>query len=172
MRHAAAQASVRTVRPSACFPATSLQRIAEAIADSELRHTRRDLLRGRIRRCIRARCCAACDARERAQRGVRAACASGTPHANNGVLLYLLLADHRIEIVADRGFDGRGQRRAMARRVPADRGTAAAGEPEAAVLRGVEAMSALLAEHFPRGDGRRTTDNELPDLARTILLRA
>ena len=25
--------------------------------------------------------------------------------ANNGVLLYLLIADHRIEIVADRGLD-------------------------------------------------------------------
>ena len=84
--------------------------------------------------------------------------------ANNGVLLYLLLADHRIEIVADRGFDGlvsaeqwRGVCQLIEERLKA-------GEPEAAVLRGVEALSALLAEHFPRGAGRRLDHNELPDL--------
>ena len=83
--------------------------------------------------------------------------------ANNGVLLYLLLADHRIEIVADRGFAGRvsdeqwhGVCELIEQRLHA-------GEPEAAVLRGVEALSALLREHFPRASDAHDV-NELPDL--------
>jgi len=81
---------------------------------------------------------------------------------NNGVLLYLLLADHRIEIVADRGFDGlvsaeqwRGACQLVEERLKA-------GEPEAAVLRGVEALSALVEAHFPREAGY-VDENELPD---------
>ena len=46
--------------------------------------------------------------------------------ANNGVLIYLLLADHRLEIVADRGLNGLRQRRTVAWRLPAD-GRAPAG---------------------------------------------
>ncbi len=82
--------------------------------------------------------------------------------ANNGVLLYLLLADHRIEIVADRGFDGlvsaeqwRGACLLIEERLKA-------GEPEAAVLRGLEALSALIEQHFPR-DADYVDLNELPD---------
>ena len=41
------------------------------------------------------------------------------------------------------------------------------GDPEAAALEGVAAVSALLARHFPRaaGDDRR---NELPDLPQIL----
>ena len=38
---------------------------------------------------------------------------------NNGVLIYLLLAEHAIEIVADRGIDRACERRAMGRDGPA-----------------------------------------------------
>jgi hypothetical protein len=38
-----------------------------------------------------------------------------------------------------------------------------AGEPEAAVLGGVQALSGLVIEHFPRGDGDHDV-NELQDL--------
>lgn len=38
-----------------------------------------------------------------------------------------------------------------------------AGEPEQAVIRGVAAVSDLLAEHFPQVDGIADPD-ELPDL--------
>ncbi len=54
----------------------------------------------------RARCCAAVQPRDRAHE-VFARLRVWDTRANNGVLMYLLLADHRIEIVADRGFDGR-----------------------------------------------------------------
>ena len=82
--------------------------------------------------------------------------------ANNGVLIYLLLAEHAIEIVADRG---------IARRVPASHWDALmaalrddfrAGRFEAGLLRAIDAVEALLIEHFPQGDGP-ANPNELPD---------
>ena len=140
------------------FPADELQRITAAIAASERAPHRRDLLRGRTALHPRAVLRGVRGARTRARRRSRS-CGSGTPQANNGVLLYLLLADHRIEIVADRGFDGlvsaeqwRGVCQLIEERLRA-------GEPEAAVLRGVEALSALLDRALPRGDAdhdRRT----------------
>jgi len=83
--------------------------------------------------------------------------------ANNGVLIYLLLADHRLEIVADRGLNGlvsaeqwRGVCMLMEERLRA-------GEPEQAVIRGIEAVSDLLAGHFQQVDGTADQD-ELPNL--------
>lgn len=82
--------------------------------------------------------------------------------ANNGVLLYLLVADHRIEIVADRGLDDvvsaeqwRGVCQLMEERLKA-------GEADAAVIRGIEATSDLLAAHFPQRSGTIDED-ELPN---------
>ncbi|MFD0739965.1 TPM domain-containing protein [Lysobacter koreensis] len=143
------------------FPTDTLHRIADAIAASERRHS------GEICFAVEASLAAAAvwagrQARDRAT-DVFTQLRVWDTRANNGVLLYLLLADHRIEIVADRGFDGlvsaeqwRGVCVLIEERLKA-------GEPEAAVLRGVEALSELLAEHFPRdaGGGDR---NELPDL--------
>ena len=80
---------------------------------------------------------------------------------NSGVLLYVLLAEHRIEIVADRG---------IARRVGADewqsicqqmREGFARGDWRGGLLRGVEQANALLRQHF-RSDGSHRAD-ELPD---------
>ena len=83
--------------------------------------------------------------------------------ANNGVLLYLLLADRRIEIVADRGLAGlvsdeqwRGVCGLMEERLRT-------GDAEGAAIAGIEAASDLLARHFPRLPGD-TDENELPDL--------
>jgi uncharacterized membrane protein len=82
--------------------------------------------------------------------------------ANNGVLVYLLLADHRIEIVADRGLAGlvsdeqwRGVCLAMEERLRA-------GEHADGVVAGIEAASDLLAGHFPQDPGRPDED-ELPN---------
>lgn len=79
---------------------------------------------------------------------------------NCGVLLYLLLADHAVEIVADRGIHrrvGDAQWRAICTALKAD---FRAGRFAAGVVKAVERMSAVLAEHFPR-DG--PDSNELPD---------
>ena len=142
------------------FPEDSLQRIADAIATGELRHrgeilfaVESELPLAMVLRGVQARACAeAAFARLRAW----------DTEANNGVLIYLLLADHRIEIVADRGLTGkvsaeqwRGVCLLMEERMQA-------GEPEQAVVRGVEAVSDLLSAHFPQVDGTPDRD-ELPN---------
>jgi len=81
---------------------------------------------------------------------------------NNGVLIYLLLAERAVEIVADRG---------LARQVPAEawqglvRRIAAAfreGRYEQGLAQALNETSALLKQHFPQAAGA-TTQNELPD---------
>lgn len=142
------------------FAADALQRITAAIAASEARHTGE--LRFAVESALHPRAVlAGMQARDRAH-DVFAQLRVWDTRANNGVLLYLLLADHRIEVVADRGFDGlvsaeqwRGACQLIEERLKA-------GEPEAAVLRGVEALSALIEAHFPREAGYEDA-NELPD---------
>ena len=142
------------------FSTDALQRIATAIAKSEARHTGE--VRFAVESALHPRAVlAGMQARDRAHE-VFAQLRVWDTRANNGVLLYLLLADHRIEIVADRGFDGlvsaeqwRGACQLVEERLKA-------GEPEAAVLRGVEALSALVEAHFPREAGY-VDENELPD---------
>jgi uncharacterized membrane protein len=79
---------------------------------------------------------------------------------NNGVLIYLLLADRDVEIVADRGIDakvGSAGWEEICKRMETD---FRAGNFEAGVIKGIEAVSRQLAMYFPRhGAGR----NELPD---------
>ncbi len=147
------------------YPQDALQRITHSIAESESTH------RGEIcfavesslpLRAVLARL----DARRRAQ-DVFAQLRVWNTRANNGVLIYLLLADHRIEIVADRGLDdlvSAEQWRGVCQLI--EEGLKA-GEPEAAVLRGIDAGSALLAEHFPRVEGEQDQD-ELPNEPRLI----
>jgi uncharacterized membrane protein len=79
---------------------------------------------------------------------------------NNGVLIYLLLADRQVEIVADRGIDakvGSAGWEEICRAMEAEFRT---GHFERGAIRGVQAVSEQLAKHFPvHGAGR----NELPD---------
>ncbi|MGH8529452.1 MAG: TPM domain-containing protein [Nevskiales bacterium] len=68
---------------------------------------------------------------------------------NNGVLIYLLLADHDVEIVADRGIHakvGTEGWELVCRRMEAE---FRAGRFEAGALAGIRAVSALLQQHFP-----------------------
>jgi uncharacterized membrane protein len=79
---------------------------------------------------------------------------------NNGVLIYLLLADRQVEIVADRGIDAKVGREGW-RKICADMETDfKAGKFEAGVIKGIEAVSRQLAAHFPK---RGAGPNELPD---------
>jgi uncharacterized membrane protein len=79
---------------------------------------------------------------------------------NNGVLIYLLLADRQVEIVADRGIDAKVGREGW-RKICADmERDFKAGNFEAGVIKGIEAVSRQLAVYFPKqGAG----PNELPD---------
>ncbi|HJV24510.1 MAG TPA: TPM domain-containing protein [Aromatoleum sp.] len=85
---------------------------------------------------------------------------------NNGVLIYLQLAERQVEIVADRG---------LARRISSDEWAAMlhgleedfrAGHHEAGLHRAIEAVGRCLATHFP-GDAesrdKTRRDNQLPD---------
>ncbi len=81
---------------------------------------------------------------------------------NNGVLIYLLLAEHAIEIVADRG---------LARQVPPQAWQALVaqlaqafkeGHYEQGLRHAVEEVSALLERHFPQ-PADEPLRNELPD---------
>jgi uncharacterized membrane protein len=82
--------------------------------------------------------------------------------ANNGVLIYLLLAEHAIEIVADRGIDRHVGAQAWHRILEGMRAQFRAGQFEAGVLAAVDAVDALLVQHFPLQPGQ-VNQNELPD---------
>jgi uncharacterized membrane protein len=83
---------------------------------------------------------------------------------NNGVLIYLLLAEHAIEIVADRG---------LARVVPQNhwdqvlggmRQAFAHGQFEQGLAEAVQAVDAMLSQHFALSPGQHNPD-ELPNRA-------
>jgi uncharacterized membrane protein len=79
---------------------------------------------------------------------------------NNGVLIYLLLADRDIEIVADRGIHAKvpaQEWEAICRRMEA---VLARGEFAPGIVIGIEEVSRHLAQHFPARPGDA---NELPD---------
>ncbi len=68
---------------------------------------------------------------------------------NSGVLIYLLLADHDIEIVADRGIAARVDPAAWEAVAQAMEAAFRRGEFERGALAGIEEIGALLAAHFP-----------------------
>lgn len=79
---------------------------------------------------------------------------------NNGVLIYLLMADHDVEIVADRGINQRVQA-GIWEQICHDMEQQFAGDRfEAGVLYGVERISQLLLQHFPP---IQNNENELPN---------
>ncbi|HUP30573.1 MAG TPA: TPM domain-containing protein [Usitatibacter sp.] len=141
-----------------CFPAAAMDAIQAAIAASESRHrgevcfvVEAELTTAQLWACV--------SSRDRA-REVFALQGVWNTEENNGVLVYLLLADRRVEIVADRGVDrvaGSGEWERICRMME---GHFREGRyPEGAVA-GVEAVSLLLERYFPgRGDAR----NEVPD---------
>ena len=79
---------------------------------------------------------------------------------NNGVLIYLLLADRTVEIVADRGIDagvGAAGWEIICREMESD---FRRGAFETGAVKGIEAVSRQLATYFPPQTDQR---NELPD---------
>ena len=149
----------------AWFPAEAMDRIAAAIAMSESCHTAEvcfaveaTLPWGALLRGV--------EARQRAE-GAFAQLKVWDTAANNGVLVYLLMADHRIEIVADRGLAGRvseaqwrGVCQLMEERLRA--GGHANESMADGVVAGIEAAGDLLAEHFPQDPGG-VDEDELPN---------
>ncbi|TAA28132.1 TPM domain-containing protein [Pseudoxanthomonas winnipegensis] len=147
------------------FPAERLQRIAQAIAEGERLHSGEVMFAVESGLHLRA-VLADVDARAAAHAAF-ARLRTWDTAANNGVLIYLLLADHHIEIVADRGLEGRVSAEEWRQVCAQIEAGMRQGDPEAAVVAGVQAASALLARAFPAMPGQRG-DNELPDLPRIL----
>ena len=79
---------------------------------------------------------------------------------NNGVLIYLLLADRDVEIVADRGIDAKVGPQEWERICRKMEAAFRQGDYEGGGIGGIQEVTRHLAEHFPAiGDDR----NELPD---------
>ena len=140
------------------FPAQAFQGIEQAIRQSEKLHD------GEIRFAVEAALDPAqlwrgVSARERAI-AVFSELGVWDTARNNGVLLYLLLADREVEIVADRGYNGKvtaEEWEGVCRRMEE---ALRDGRAADAVIGGIEALSSIAARHFPAAPGGR---NELPD---------
>jgi uncharacterized membrane protein len=142
------------------LPADVLERLARRVAASEQRHT------GQIRICVEAGLPWSylwrhAPARERAIMLFGKLRVWDTEH-NNGVLIYLLLAEHAIEIVADRGIDARVDAAEWAATAQHMGAAFKEGRYEDGVTLALEEVSALLVAHFPRAEGE-VDRNELPD---------
>ena len=79
---------------------------------------------------------------------------------NNGVLIYLLLADRQVEIVADRGIDAHVGAAGWAKICREMEGDFKAGDFAGGAIKGIGAVSQQLAKYFPR---HGANPNELPD---------
>jgi uncharacterized membrane protein len=140
------------------FPPDVLDRIEQAIRQGEATHS------GQVRFVVEGALDGAPlfrnqQARERALDVFSHLRIWDTAH-NNGVLIYLLLADRDFEIVADRGIDahvGHEAWESICREMEAE---FRVGQFERAVIKGIEAVSRELAIHFPPQGPHR---NELPD---------
>jgi len=137
------------------FPKAALARIEAVIAEGETRH------RGQVRFAVEpalplARVLRRVTPTERALE-VFGRLRIWDTEENCGVLVYLLLADRDVEIVADRGIHGH---------VGSAAWETVCGKMEAAfrdgrfvegVIAGITEINALLAQHYPR-DGRAGND--------------
>ena len=146
-----------------CFPRRTLQAVAEAIAFSERSHgceirfvVESSLAPGQLMRGETAR--------DRAIEVFSSQRVWDTEN-NSGVLIYLLLADRDVEIVADRGLNGRvspDEWESICRRMEMAFGKREFGP---GTLAAVTEIGSLLADRLPPQAGDR---NELPD--RPVLL--
>jgi uncharacterized membrane protein len=138
----------------------ALKRLCERVQWSEARHT------GEIRIAIEAGLPLSyvwrdATARDRAVAMFGKLQVWDTEH-NNGVLIYLLLAEHAIEIVADRAL-GRIVPQDEWQRLCAGMSQAfSAGRFEQGLMQAIDAVDALLVRHYPAAAGV-TRANELPD---------
>lgn len=153
------------------IPPDMLKRLAQRVAASERRHS------GEIRICVEASLPMSYLWRLSKHQSIgqltrqRAVTMFGklrvwdTEH-NNGVLIYVLLAEHAIEIVADRGVArhvSQAQWQAMVARMA---GAFRERRYEDGLTQALEEISALLMAHFAvdgSPGGREANPNELPD---------
>lgn len=141
------------------FPREAMRAIEKAIAEQEQRHA------GQLRFAVEAslplgELARGVDARRRAVECFSRLRIWDTAH-NSGVLVYVLLADRRVEIVADRGIHGKAGSAAWETICGEMQREFARGQFERGAVAGIRAIGDLLAGHFPADGGPRP--NELPD---------
>jgi uncharacterized membrane protein len=142
------------------FPPATLAAIEAAIRASETRHSGE--IRFAIETCLDARqLWSGTSARERAEWAFAHLRVWDTA-ANNGVLIYLLLADRDIEIVADRGIAALVDPTEWQQVCAQMEREFGGGRFEAGALAGIATVTTLLSRHFPPQPGDR---NELPNQA-------
>ncbi len=142
------------------LPPDVLERLTARVAASEKRHS------GEIRICVEAGLPASyiwqnLDARDRAVMMFSKLRVWDTEQ-KNGVLIYLLLAEHRIELVADRGIARKVGTEEWAGMVAHLSDALKAGKYEDGLTTALEEVSAVLVREFPLGRDQADS-NELPD---------
>ena len=140
------------------FPRSTLIAIEKAIKTSETAHA------GQIRFAVEGDLDGMAlfngqTARERAIEVFSQLRVWDTQH-NNGLLIYLLLADRAVEIVADRGIHAKVSSQEWNKICRQMETAFMQSDFEGGVVSGVQAVTRHLVEHFP-ADGR--SGNELPD---------
>lgn len=148
-------------------PDDMAERLARRVAASEVRHS------GEVRLCVEASLPTSylwragthqplqAVVRERALTWFGRLRIWDTEH-NNGVLIYVLLAEHAIEFVADRGLSRHVDTAAWQAIVDRLGTRLREGAFEDGLTQALEEVSALLVMHFPVEEGSGTR-NELPD---------
>lgn len=147
------RAAVRRV-----FPPHTLDAIERVIRETEAQHS------GQIRFAVEAALeltplLAGQSARARAEEVFAQLRVWDTEH-NNGVLIYLLLADRDVEIVADRGVHARLGQQVWETICHEMEASFRGGKFEEGVLAGIRSVGQHLAHHYPHA-GEKV--NELPD---------
>ncbi len=142
-----------------CFPKSAMLRIRTEIENSETRHL------GELRFAVEAglhwhHLWQGISGRDRAIELFSQLHVWDTEH-NSGVLIYLLLADRRVEIIADRGIHARVGDAGWQAISRAMETAFSNGKFEQGVLTGISHITALLVEYFPASG--RPNKNELPD---------
>jgi len=140
------------------FPERELARLTQCISAAELRHS------GELRLAIESHLPLSAllhgmSARQRALEVFSALRVWDTEH-NSGVLVYLLLADHKLEIVADRGIDARLGAAAWQEIAKEMEVAFGEGRYVEGLEHGLTRIGESLVAHFPVEEGK---PNELPD---------
>jgi uncharacterized membrane protein len=140
----------------------ALARLEKRVVASETRHS------GELRLCVEAGLPLS-DLWRKATARQRAVAVFGelgvwdTEH-NNGVLIYLLLAERAIEIVADRGLTRHVPQSHWDTLVAGMRAAFGAGHFEDGLVQAITAVETELLRHYPLAEGQ-ANPNELPDRA-------
>lgn len=141
------------------FPSTTMRAIEETIVKSEKKHT------GEIRFAVEGTLHISGLLKNKSTRE-RAIEVFSNLHiwdteANNGVLIYLLLADRDVEIVADRGIHGKVGTEGWETICKGMEKLFREGKFEEGVLHGINEINTILIKEYPATG--KENPNELPD---------